>query len=481
MPWWYPGSVSDDPRFDLVLQAGVSARAKEAMQDLVRSGSELDLIGINVISFAAKYGIPQHEAIAGFLHASRVGLFDVHWNVTCPGCGGVLDAGTDLTSFQKDSYPCSLCASSYEPTLDELVEVVFSLSPSVRKLALHDAESLGYLEYCRAHYFSSGMQLPTGSAWTELMAKVLLEDEVVGPGERVTLSLKLPNEFLIVFEPITHTTHFLDVKGEPTSERQELTVTLAQMFGGHTTSVLRPGPLRLTLDNRTGRRLLPGVFRANDDLHHMMGQRRPFLTAKHVLSSQTFRDLYKTSALTLDQRLKIASLTVLFTDLRSSTELYERIGDLAAYDLVRHHFKALSEVVRNNEGSVVKTIGDAVMATFPTPRNGLSAALDMHQAMDELNRSHSRDDLVLKIGLHEGPCLAVTLNERLDYFGTTVNVAARVQALANPWSVYVTESVMNNPGAKGLLDSVQLSAAPHRASLRGIKDEVTVYEIRPPG
>jgi len=106
--------------------------------------------------------------------------------------------------------------------------------------------------------------------------------------ERATLSFTAPAEFLIVFEPITHTTHFLDVKGEPTDRRQELTITYGQSFGGHATSELRPGPLRLTLDNRTGRRLMPGIFRANDELHHMMGQRRQFLTAKHVSRIKRF-------------------------------------------------------------------------------------------------------------------------------------------------------------------------------------------------
>jgi class 3 adenylate cyclase len=88
----------------------------------------------------------------------------------------------------------------------------------------------------------------------------------------------------------------------------------------------------------------------------MMGRRREFLTAKHVLSNQAFRDLYKADTLSVDQRFKIGSLTVLFTDLRGSTELYERVGDLAAYDLVRHHFRALATVVREHDGAVIYEI-----------------------------------------------------------------------------------------------------------------------------
>ena len=148
---------------------------------------------------------------------------------------------------------------------------------------------------------------------------------------------------------------------------------------------MRPGPLRLTVENRTDRRLLPTVFIADHDLHDMMQQRRPFLTAKRLLSNQTFRDIYRTDTLDVDQRLKITSLTFLFTDLRGSTELYERVGDLVAFDLVRAHFDVLHEIVAAEAGAVVKTIGDAVMATFPTPDRAVAAALKMRDAMRKLN------------------------------------------------------------------------------------------------
>ena len=107
------------------------------------------------------------------------------------------------------------------------------------------------------------------------------------------------------------------------------------------------------------------------------GKRRPFLTAKRLLTNQTFRDLYRTDTLDVDQRLKITSLTFLFTDLRGSTALYERVGDLVAFDIVRAHFQVLNEIVAAEAGAVVKTIGDAVMATFPTPDRAIAAALRM--------------------------------------------------------------------------------------------------------
>jgi len=240
---------------------------------------------------------------------------------------------------------------------------------------------------------------------------------------------------------------------------------------------MRPGPLRLSLENRTNRRVLPALWIAGDGLHHLLGKRKPFLTAKRLLTNQTFRDIYQTETLDPDQRLKITSLTFLFTDLKGSTALYERVGDLVAYDLVRQHFRALHEIVAAETGAVVKTIGDAVMATFQSPDRALAAALRMREEMTRINAERQNEDLLLKIGIHEGPCLAVNLNNSQDYFGQTVNMAARVQGLASSRAIFVTKSVVDDPKAAKILQNSGLRPAEQRAALRGIADETTVYEI----
>jgi class 3 adenylate cyclase len=190
------------------------------------------------------------------------------------------------------------------------------------------------------------------------------------------------------------------------------------------------------------------------------------------LSNQTFRDIYRTDTLDVDQGLKITSLTFLFTDLKGSTALYDRVGDLVAYDLVREHFRVLNEIVASEGGAVVKTIGDAVMATFPTPDRALAAALRMRDSVQKL-----RNDLLIKIGIHEGPCLAVTLNDRLDYFGQTVNIAARVQNLANSRAIFASKSVVENAQVSKLIKASNLTLTEQEAALRGVADRMTVYQI----
>ena len=271
------------------------------------------------------------------------------------------------------------------------------------------------------------------------------------------LSLQLPEAFLIIFEPVVHMAQFIDVKGEPTRERQALAFVMTKDHAPTGTLQMRPGPLRIALENRSGSRTLPGIWIAGDKLHHLLGSRRPFLTAKRLLSNQTFRNLYRTDTIAVDQRLKITSLTFLFTDLVGSTQLYERVGDLAAYE----------------GGAVVKTIGDALMATFPTPNRAIAAALRMRDALKSLN-----EDLFLRIGIHEGPCLAVSLNDRQDYFGQTVNIASRVQGLATSRSIFDTAQVIADSCASELLAENGIAPTPQNRSLRGIANQFEIFEIR---
>jgi class 3 adenylate cyclase len=369
---------------------------------------------------------------------------------------------------------CELCAVSVSLSVDELVEVSFTVSQAVRRIAAHAPESMKMWDYLRQLYFSPSLKLPTGEAWDRLVGDIAAADEVIPPGGRVVLQLSLAENYFILLDAFNHVGCHIDVKGEPVKARQDVTVVLAPGGASPAKVEIHPGPLRLAVENRTTGVAMVGLFNPNDAFHHGL-QKRPFVTGKRLLSNQTFRDLFRGETLEMNQRLKIASLTVLFTDLKGSTALYDKVGDLVAYDLVREHFRVLTEVVRGEGGAVVKTIGDAVMATFPTAVQGLGAALRMREAMDKLNkeRGHPSDSLELKIGLHEGPCLAVTLNERLDYFGQAVNIAARVQGLADSRSICVTRPVLDS--APHLLAG--RAVRERRAQLKGVTDEMTVFEI----
>jgi class 3 adenylate cyclase len=443
----------------------------DAIEALVRDGKDRQLVRVNVLAFAARHGLDEELAISAFLHASRLGLFELNWNVLCPGCGGVLESSLHLKSVHKEAYDCALCSKAYEPTLDEMVEVAFTVSPKVRKIAAHDRHLLPVWEYFRQVFWGSGIDLPEDGL-EKILEEITLDSIELEPGEKAQMSLQLPREFVIVFEPVTHAAHFIDVKGEPTTDRQNLSLVYSKAFAPTVTTEMRPGPLRLVVENKSDVRALPSLWIAGHTLHELLGRRRPFLTAKRLLSNQTFRDIYRTDTLDVDQGLKITSLTFLFTDLKGSTALYERVGDIVAYDLVRQHFRVLNEIVASQGGAVVKTIGDAVMATFPTPDRALAAALRMRESVKALKK-----DMLIKIGIHEGPCLAVTLNDRLDYFGQTVNIAARVQGLANERAIYATKPVVEHPQVAKLIAQNKLEPTEQLAALRGVADKMAVFQI----
>jgi class 3 adenylate cyclase len=464
-----PGKT--DTFFNALRQSG-KPKPVRAIEKVIQNGLDRELCRINALAFAAKHRLDEDDVIGAFLHGARLGVFDMSWNILCPGCGGVLDSGATLKTVRQAEYRCVLCARGCEPTLDEIVEVTFTISPRVRRIAGHDPGTLPWIEYYRQIFWSSGVDLPDDETFAKWVKETTLDSRELSPGEKVVLLLQLPEGEVDMFDPVLHMSQHLEVKGEPARENQSLSFVMTRDHAPEVTVQMQPGPLKLTLENRSNVRTLPGVWVVSDKVHELVNKRRPFLTAKRLLTNQTFRDIYRTDALDVDQRLKITSLTFLFTDLKGSTELYERVGDLAAYDLVRAHFRILNEIVAAESGAVVKTIGDAVMATFPTPDRAMAAALKMREALKDL-----KDDLLLKIGIHEGPCLAVSLNDRQDYFGRTVNIASRVQGLATSRSIFATRRVVTDSEASKLLQSNGIAATPEKRSLRGIAKQVEIFEI----
>jgi len=468
--------MSDAPPQFSALHEAADPSVADAIVRLIHDGADPELNRINLLDFSGRTGLDEERVISGFIHAARLGLFDLTWNVLCPGCGGVLDAHGTLKSLRTDDYHCGLCACGYEASVDQQVEAAFTVSPRVRRIAAHDPHALPVWDYFKQVFWSSGVEFDEQSM-ASLSKEVVLDTRELPAREHMTVSLDLPSQFIIVFEPVTHASRFIDVQGEPTEEVQHLALKYDGARAKVETTTLRPGRLELTLDNKSGVRVLPTVMVAADALHHLIGRRKPFLTAKRMLSNQTFRDVFKADNLNIDQRLKITSLTFLFTDLKSSTALYERVGDLAAFDLVRAHFRALLDIITAEKGAVVKTIGDAVMATFIKPEHALSAGLRMRDAMARLNAERGSDELVVKIGIHEGPCLAVMLNDRQDYFGQTVNIAARVQSLSTAQEIHLTAPVIASPGVTDILERAHIMPIQKQAALRGIADKMMVYEI----
>ena len=201
----------------------------------------------------------------------------------------------------------------------------------------------------------------------------------------------------------------------------------------------------------------------------------PYLDGKKLLTSQTFRDLFRSEVIQGNEGINVKDLTVLFTDLKGSTELYDKVGDLKAFDLVNSHFESLTKVITKNSGAIVKTIGDAIMATFANPLDAIKAATGIVEDLQEFNQSYGGENIIIKIGVHKGSSIAVTLNDRLDYFGQTVNMAARVQGLADAEEIYITDSIYDVEEVQSEIS--KYTVLPERTKLKGIEEEVNVYKV----
>src|SRR6516165_841593 len=194
------------------LRQSADTAVVDMLARMVRDAPDHVLNRISAPDLAASEGVGEEQLIAALLHAVGLGLFEMTWNVMCPSCAGVLSANKSLKTLDRSQYNCAFCAAGYETRLDDLVEVTFTVSPRVRKIAAHSPDQLSAAEYYRQIFWSSAIDLP-GNPET-LLQEVTLDSVDLPPGERAILSLQLPKGTSIVFEPVTHTAQFLDVGGE---------------------------------------------------------------------------------------------------------------------------------------------------------------------------------------------------------------------------------------------------------------------------
>src|SRR6266699_380993 len=353
-----------------VLRQSAKQEPVSALEKLIKDAPDRELCRINALAFAAKHKLDEEDVIAAFLHGARLAIFDVSWNILCPACGGVLDSGATLKTVKQAEYTCVLCAEDCEPTLDEIVEVTFTISPRVRRIAAHDPETLPFIEYYRQVFWSSGVDLPDDEALAKWFKETTLDAVELSAGEKVVLSLQLPEGYVIVFDPVLHMSQHIEVTGEPARESQSLSFVMTRDHVPSGVVQMRPGPLRITLENRLNVRTLPAVWIVTDKVHELVSKRRPFLTAKRLLTNQTFRDIYRTDTLDVDQGLKIISLTFLFTDLKGSTELYERVGDLVDPSDQRAHAAAQARLPARHRRRVHGLRNPVMQASLPVRPSG---------------------------------------------------------------------------------------------------------------
>jgi class 3 adenylate cyclase len=386
-------------------------RLARRLADFLLAAQEVDLWQIRPLKLARDWGIEARIAIELCLQAVTNGLLELHWELLCPRCRVPKASVVALDQLPTGAH-CSSCNIDYERDFSRNVEASFRPTAAVRPIVGG--------QYC-------------------------------------------------LFGPMS-TPHIKVHVTLAAGQSRDLPADLAT--GDYRLRTLEPGPEQLIAwesggfpeviadDDRisAGPPAAPGIVRVSNrcrrQLTLIVEERawvRDALTADRITALQAFRDLFASEALRAGDDVGIGEIALMFTDLKGSTAFYERVGDAKAYRLVREHFAFLAARIRENSGAIVKTIGDAVMAAFADPGDAVRAALAIQQKVADFNAGHGGEAIVIKLGLHKGPCIAVTLNERLDYFGSTVNLAARLQTQSLGGDIVLSQVLAEDPAVAAVL------------------------------
>lgn len=422
-----------DRLVDAVEASGNGHGLARRLADHLVQSMEVDLERIRPRALARQWGKEPQDVIECCLQAVREGVLESRWDLLCPRC-----RGAKLTTVSLDRLPteahCPSCNVGYDRDFARNVELSFHPAPGVRPV--DDGE------FC----LFGPMSTP------HVMLQV-----AVGPGEETVLPA--------AFEagPMRYRT--LETGGESDVDLDGGAIPAMVAEGGRVIAGDPSPDGKIRLVNHEARRR---VF-----IVESRAWIADALTGQEVTTLQAFRDLFATDSLKPGDEVSISQIALMFTDLRGSTALYERIGDAAAYRLVREHFAFLGAIVRRHHGAIVKTIGDAVMAAFSDPADATRAALEAQAAIADFNRVQGQSEIAIKIGVHAGHCIAVTLNDRLDYFGSMVNLAARVQGLAEGGEVVLTAILSDDPSVAPLLPPGRRE----KATVRGFAEPVDVMRL----
>lgn len=429
-------------------QAGLNAPLANTFTELIARSPEPDLVRIRPFAWAKRWNIDRLDALRAFLTATKAGIFELSWDLLCPSCRGAKVRGGSLSEVTNQSH-CDSCNVDFSVEFDQSVELSFTVSSTVRKVNVP--------AYC------VGGPQNTPHCLSQLRLKA---------GQSVTLDFEVPPGVYKVRSLSAERHWQISVTGEAVSGPP----LVARFEEGSERRAVRveSSSGKVELVNAMKHEIVAMVEHA-----HWL---EDACTAAVATSLQDFRDMFSSEVLRAGQEIKVGAIALLFTDLRGSTAMYGRIGDAPAFSLVMDHFAILTDCVRRHQGALVKTIGDAVMASFTRPEDAVKAAIDIHRRIDADNRTpkpngERHEPLTMKIGIHYGPCYAVNSNDRLDYFGTTVNIAARTEGQCEGGDIVISSQMMKEPGVEQAVRESGLKVTAMTRALKGFNEYFELYRI----
>ena len=454
---------------------GWSPRTVSRLEALIRTDDDTALFRINPFTFAAQRGLDADESVDLFLHAAALGLFEMDWLLICPMCACAVESFARLHAVLR-RFRCPMCHNEYEAAMDDYIAIYFNVSAKICTIRYHHPETLDAFDYMFVFKGVREGRVPDGGLYIDAVRSALCGVGYLEPGETHSFAFEARTGTLSGISSDSEAGFVLRVGDGTGAEPQSLRLTFRGTAFEPEEAALARGRVVLEVASATAQRGVLAVVQVPLGAEDAPLRFDPYLTGKHLLTSQTFRSLFRSEVVGGGaQGLAIRDIALLFTDIKGSTALYQQIGDLNAFQLVQRHFDQLREVTVRRGGAVVKTIGDAVMAAYPDAAQAVRAALDMRRAIEHFNRHEPGRPLSIKIGVHHGAAIAVTLNDELDYFGHTVNIASRVHEMADAAEIWITEEVWRFPGVQALLAGSPVE--PRSVRFPGIEQPMTVMRI----
>ena len=399
----------------------------QKLSDFLLHAPVVALRAIRPLSMARVWSADREDTVELFLAAQRLGILVMSWDLLCPRCRGAKSNVRQLHELPEGAH-CMSCNIDYQRDFTRNVELTFHPERWLRPLPKGELCLLGQGSTPRVRFQAE----VTAHADQDIR-----RDAAAGPALFRTIEAGAEVDAHIGDDGaiLGVVAWNGDILLRSPSHRREFVI--------HNDT---DHPLFFVIEDRAW---------AKDAL-----------TGERVISMPAFRRLCPEQLLRPGDEVEIGRVANVFTDLQGSTKLFEKLGDAAAYRLVRDHFAFLSERVTRHHGFIVKTVGDAVMAAFDDPADAVRAVLAMQDEVASFNRGREDAGIVLKLGLHLGACIAVTAGDVLDYFGSAVNTASRLEHQCRGGEAIISQAVLTDPESREALAGRHFASEEQRDSLQ---------------
>ena len=440
---------------DKLVRAFIEESVAEKLLDFIYAASDLDLVKIRPFRFGVLLGLDRIKSVVTMLRACQAGLMTLSWSALCPLCRGSNATAGNLSQLAGEIH-CDSCNINFKTDLSKGVELIFTPQKTFRDIQVY--------EYCigspdKTSHFNLQLRIKKGEL-----------HEVMVPLTEGTFKLRsVQAKGQLVVE--------VKENASKNPAPADATFVFSDTDTPDTTVTLQQKNLRLHIENRTNHEITVILERAT--------WLEETCTAAFASSIQEFRSTFSSNLISLDQNINFSSVAFMFTDLKNSAELYQRLGDAKALTTIHKHFELLSDAIKANDGGIVKTLGDSVMAVFTHPEKALAAAVDAQLKMAAASGSHAfgnelfGEKIQTRIALHQGPCFLIQMNGIVDFFGNSVNLTARLLSQCDGNDIIISDAMFNDQMVRVTMKKLRITAEQKIRNFKGFVEEFEIYQILP--